>query len=451
MKLIKFLIISLLAVVTVAITSAEEPLTKPYHLSYKFPVNNKLSFEEVITNNEWLPSDDGWIREHLFQSHFWIGDTPKVAWLKLDFKPDDTIDSKVWVELASSGVTRASLFQKIHGEWHEINSDLSQQSINTGENHHSYSESPIRTRFLSFYVSTEEISDSMYLRVEASDKLHLQVNIKTNQDFIIDSSIGNFIYAMGYGILLVMVLYNLFIGFSLRDSLYYIYSGAIFSTLLYQFFAHGHARLFTHFNWDYVNYSLNFLVLLITTLSMYFLYYFCNIKIYAPKIARPLRLFLKLMILVTVCSLFIPTNWSLNLILTIAGSTPVLAVMIASYAWYKGSPMAPIFMLSWMAYIIGGFLWQGYWLGLVTLSDWVEIPLIAGAASESILLSLALAYRIRVLSEQTTELKASTAHYKKISNIDALTKLANRRAFDRKLKNAKAANRDIGLIMFDLD
>jgi len=444
-------LISLLSCISVVTLFAKSHLDESYQLAYILPADKELTLEQLIGSDQWQLSNDGWIKEQLFEPHFWVGDTPKIAWLKLDFNHESSEQNMAWIELASSGVTRAILFQNIEGDWQEQNSDVIQKSISTNENNTWHDDSPIRSRFISFLVSPKDINGSIYLRVEATDKLHLQVNIKSNQDFIIDSSISNFIYAMGYGILLVMVLYNLFIGFSLKDPLYYIYSSAIFSTLLYQFFAHGHARLFAHFNWDHVNYSLNFLVILITTLSMYFMYYVCNIKIYTPKIAKPLKVFLRLMILLTFLALFIPTNWSLNIILIVVGSIPMIAVIVSLYAWYKGSPTAGIFLFSWMAYIIGGFLWQGYWLGLVTLNDWVEIPLIAGASLESILLSLALAYRIRVLSEQTSELKVSNAHYKKISQIDPLTKLANRRAFDAKLKTVKASKRDYGLIIFDID
>lgn len=450
MQLIKFVLISILCFTLQTIQSADSLSDNSYELSYFFPSSQPITLEQARSSDDWQPSADGWIRENQFQTHFWLGDTPRVAWLKLDFNKEIILDDERWIELASSGVTRASLYKYKNGNWQVINSDESQKGIRT-DDVNQIGNAPIRTRFISFLVTPQDINDSIYIRAEATDKLHLQLNIKSNQDFIIDSSISNFIYAMGYGILLVMILYNLFIGYTLQDRLYYIYSGAISSTLFYQFFAHGHARLFGHFNWDHVNYSLNILVIMIVTLSLYFMYYFCNIKIYTPKIARPLRLYMKFMVLITLLSVVMPTSWSLNLILTIVGTTPLFALVIASYAWYKGSPTASIFILSWLAYIIGGFLWQVYWLGLVTLNEWVEIPLIAGAALESILLSLALAYRIRVLNEQTTELKISNAHYRKISEIDQLSKLANRRAFDAKMKAMKSSSRDFGLILFDID
>ncbi|WP_185964402.1 GGDEF domain-containing protein [Aliikangiella marina] len=413
-----------------------------YKIEYQLPVSPEIDFENIEFSDQWQSSANGWIKEDLFQKDFWAGSTPKVAWLKVTVEPSAFREDSLWFELASSGVTRAKLYRPQNdGSWQVIDSD--EQS--------KHSDNFIRSRFISFKISTETMQRIYFLRVEASNKFHLQFNLKTNHEFFNHSAVLNFIYAMGYGLLLIMVIYNVVIGRNLNDKLYFIYSGAILSTLIYQFFAHGHARIFAHFNWDVVNYCLNILVMVITTLSMYFLYYFCNLRQHTPNILKFCQYLLGILTALTFIAIFIPPNWALNLVLIVFGQLPLIALFISIYAWYRGSQTARIFIIAWTIYIFAGFLWLNYWLGVFTLNEWIELPLIIGAALESVLLSLALAYRIRLLNEQAAQLELSEHHYKQISRLDSLTQLANRRAFDRKVELLRLSKSSFGLLLLDID
>ena len=414
-----------------------------YSLSYQFPVAAATRFPAIRQSQNWQPSGNGWIREHMFHDGFWFGELPKVAWLKVSFS--DVMQSRttpIWLELASSGVSNATLYYQLpNGIWRSINNDAVYSS------NAKYAPS----RFISFPLLNELKQQPIYLRVEASNRLHLQVNVKENADFQSHNTQVDIIFAIGYGILLVMALYNLVIGSFLNDKLYYLYSGAIVTSLIYQFFAHGHARLFGNFNWDIVNSALNIFAMLSAFIATVFLYYFINFPQYVPKLSRYIRIFLYLFGVATLLTFVLPSNLSLNIALLIAGPTPLIAMTLAIIAWYHGSLSAKIFVYAWSVYIVGGFLWVLYWLGLVTLNLAVELPLLIGAALESILLSLALGYRIKLLREQSSQLQVSESHYKKISMTDGLTRLANRRAFDEQLAKLHTKNLHYSLVLLDID
>jgi diguanylate cyclase (GGDEF)-like protein len=90
-------------------------------------------------------------------------------------------------------------------------------------------------------------------------------------------------------------------------------------------------------------------------------------------------------------------------------------------------------------------------VGDTAINHYVELPLLAGAVLESVLLSLALGYRIQNLNEQTELLEASTSHYKNLSQLDPLTKLSNRRAFDKQLSYYEQLEISYGLLLVDID
>jgi two-component system, sensor histidine kinase LadS len=409
-----------------------------HQIFYQIPVDSTLSFD-AVKSQKWSRSSDGWINENLFQTNYWLGESPKVAWVKIKISQPD---NPLWLELASSGITRAKLYYLNQSK---------QIAILDSEKSNSHDSILVRSRFISFPVTQAMQQNDIYLRVEASAKLQLQLNIHQESKYLNQLIKSNFLYALGYGLLIVMILYNLVIGRFLRDGLYYIYSGAISSALLYQFFAHGHARIFFDLNWDDVNYGLNFLVMVTTSLSLYFLYKFSNIQHYSPKVATWLLLVFKIVGVITISTLFLPPNIALNIALIVAGPLPGLALVVSIWVWHCGSKEAGLFTLGWLFYIIGGLLWLLYWLGLVPLNQWIETPLIVGAALESIVLSLALGYRIQLLNEHANLLQVSKTHYKNLSLIDALSGVANRRAFDLEIERFEQDNKRFCLILFDLD
>ncbi|MFQ3248411.1 MAG: diguanylate cyclase (GGDEF)-like protein [Glaciecola sp.] len=406
-------------------------------LEYQIGVSSHLELQDIEAEGQWLVSDDGWIREVFFDSSFWLGDHPKVAWLKYKAASES---SEHWFELASSGVTRASLYY--------TDQDGTQRSINTDDPEYL---NGYRSRFLTFLLTENMLEQTLYIRVESSSKLHIQVNTYDYFDYLQMSSIINFIYAIGYGVVLIMVLYNLILGWYLKDSIYYLYSFAILSALYYQFFAHGHARIFFHLNWDSVNQSLNMASLVAIAAAMYFLYRYANFRYFFPMVAKYFRALILFVVLAIVTMLFISANAALNLLLLISGPILTISLVLTLWARYKGVREAGYFALAWLGYILGGSIWLSYWLGILPLNHYVELPLLAGAVLESVLLSLALGYRIQNLNEQTELLEASTSHYKNLSQLDPLTKLSNRRAFDKQLSYYEQLEISYGLLLVDID
>ncbi|MEE4244314.1 MAG: diguanylate cyclase [Kangiellaceae bacterium] len=415
------------------------PLTIKYQ--YLPPSANDFNIDQVVEMSEWKISKDGWISENMTHANYWIGNTPKVTWIKIHIPKQQSSENLTlnhWLELASSGITEAELYVKnATGNW---TIESTSRDIDRA-----------KTRFYSFFIDKDKVGGTFFIRAEASDKFHLQLNIKNQYQFASDQSQSNFIYAICYGILLVMALYNFMIGLFLRDKLYFIYAVAIAATLFYQVFAHGHARLFYNFEWSGVNYFLNLFALFITSSAVLFMYYFCNFEQYTPKLAKLIKRFIIFLYCVVFVQIFLPTNLALNLTIILAGPVPVIVLSSSYYAWRQGSRYAGLFCISWTFYLIGGSLWLNYWLGLVPLNPWTEMPLLLGAALESVLLSLGLGYRIKWLRDERQQLAISERHYKKMSMIDPLSLLANRRSFDMVLKRLTNNRSSFGLIMLDID
>lgn len=444
-QFITLLLLSLLMAISNQ-SSAAVPVEKS--IDYLFPVSPETTLTDIQENNNWQSSQDGWIKEHYSQYTFWFGETPKVAWLKIDSTQWATNDNNPYlIELASSGLSRAKLYFYLDGRWQTLDSEtLLKDAQDSNAALELY-----RSRFITFEVNEKWRTMPLYLKVSSPAKFHLQVNIVDKNTLVAEKLKTEAFFFFCYGILFVMIFYNLIIGRYLQDTLYYIYSLVILSTLIYQFFAHGHGKLFGYLDWDQVNHALNFLAMISAWTALIFIYRFLNFKTYMPRFAKYFKIFLVTFGLLALLTLVLPTNAGINIALICAGPAPLLVMSVALWSWHRGSRLAGVYVFAWSFYILGGLLWGLYWLGIVPLSNLVEFPLVAGAALESILLSLALGLRIQLIKRQSKILSKSEKYYKEISALDPMTGLANRRAFDQEMDKLINEGGNLNLVLLDID
>ena len=111
--------------------------------------------------------------------------------------------------------------------------------------------------------------------------------------------------------------------------------------------------------------------------------------------------------------------------------------------------------MAWTALLLGVMTLPLKELGLLPQALPGELATNVGAAAESILLSFALADRIRILRKEKEELALSQARYRQASLTDGLTGLFNRRYFEdtleRAVLQAERYHRSLSLLMMDVD
>ena len=121
----------------------------------------------------------------------------------------------------------------------------------------------------------------------------------------------------------------------------------------------------------------------------------------------------------------------------------------------KGYRPAFYFIIAWSIMAMGAaiFLLRGMgWLPANAITFYAM--LIAGAL-ESILLSMALAHRIRILQDERDLLQTETVKLSSESNIDELSRLYNRRYYDRllprQIEKSHFLSQPLTLLVVDID
>lgn len=209
------------------------------------------------------------------------------------------------------------------------------------------------------------------------------------------------IFAIYYGAMLVMVIYNLLIFLSLwdRSYLYYVLYCLVF--IMFQLNLNGLAFqvLWPDFPW-WAKHSLPFLVLFSSFFAIQFLRYFLDTKHYVPGVDRVLKMTLFLFALIIPISFF--TDYTATIVAVIA-MTMILAIflyVVAVKVFMLGNRAARMYIITWAAFWVGTLVYSLKVFGIVPDTVITRWLLQISSLAQVVLLSLAMTDRITFMAEK---------------------------------------------------
>jgi len=238
-------------------------------------------------------------------------------------------------------------------------------------------------------VSTYEV----YIRSKNSGPILLPMRLQTDAAHHNYTRHQHIYYGLYFGVLLVMLLYNLFIYFSLKDKNYLLYSLVVLCTLLIFSSVSGYLGKYFYRDLPWLNIYMTKGTMAILCLVLNF---FTRSFLGTYKINRWLdRWLLALAGLAVVAFVLVVTDLSYKLSNTVTSLTAFSQLVAGVWAWRRGVPAAKFYTIAWVSYIFGGLL--------ATLRNSGTLPMNAitthgaeiGSGVEVVLISLALAERYR--------------------------------------------------------
>lgn len=130
--------------------------------------------------------------------------------------------------------------------------------------------------------------------------------------------------------------------------------------------------------------------------------------------------------------------------LLLVGFVPVFLTR----AWMQRSNYLWLFALAWAMPVVFACVRVAHNLNLIPWSFWVDNSTLISMASEALLSSVGIAYRIRLLSRERDEARVQELAARALADIDPLTGLLNRRAF---LSQVIGRPGDQRLLILDID
>lgn len=326
------------------------------------------------------------------RSVFWIR-------LDLDYRPQESQDPAPWLlELAYPPLDRLDLYLPgADGKY-----QLAQRTGDT---------LPFASRPISLtnYLFDLKLAPGkplrVYLRLESQGSIQAPLTLWSPKAYM-ENLPGN-VYVLGiiYGVLLVMLVYNLFIFVSVRDTSYLYYILYIASFGLYQVSVNGAGIEYFWPNspW-WANAATPFLIGSASLFGCQFARSFLHTREHSPWVDRTLLALMAVGALVMLLAFSASYALSLRLATYLALAFVVVIFSAGILAWLRGMRVARYFIFAWTAFLLGGTINTLMVLGFLPNVFFTMYSGQIGSALEVGLLSLALADRINAMKEERTRI-----------------------------------------------
>ena len=243
-------------------------------------------------------------------------------------------------------------------------------------------------------------SQTVYLRVASQGSVQAPLTLWSAQAYLEEQPVRIYILGLIYGVLLGMLVYNLFIYLSVRDTSYLYYIFYIASFGLYQLSVNGAAvQYFWPNNPWWANASTPFLIGSAALFGCQFARTFLHTATHSRWLDRALMLLMAVGVLVMVLALTTSYAVSLRLATGLALAFIVTIFTAGVVAWARGLRVARYFVIAWSAFLLGGLVNTLMVLGYLPNVFLTMYASQIGSAIEVGLLSLALADRINAMRD----------------------------------------------------
>lgn len=266
---------------------------------------------------------------------------------------------------------------------------------------------PIKHRHLIFPIEVSaETQSQIYLRVKSAHAIQLPAHMWEERVFWTEDQpdlAWQFLY---YGLIAVMIAYNLFVAWGVRDRIYLYYVLTIASVGAFQMILHGSAYQFL---WpglpDWNALSMAVFIPLSNAFASIFSNHFLRIQQLLPRYYLALRFSIHASFALACLALLVPHY----IIVPIEALCVLISSSIVGLAclkrWSDGEREARIFAIAWFFFVAGCGLMALNKFAILPYNWFTENLMQVGSAFETIILSLALTVRINRLREDRMSLK----------------------------------------------
>lgn len=240
-----------------------------------------------------------------------------------------------------------------------------------------------------------------YLKLRSNKQLIVPLTLGTTQEMLQDLTQTDAFAGMYLGIMLVMILYNLFVYFSAKDKQYLYYVNYILWVALVQAALLGYIQRFITTQNNWVNpYLLTFLGAMSAVGSVMFVQYFLSTKVHTPKLHAVLNFIMIAEVIAILLLFFGYPQVSYNMVNAIAALGAISIFATAIMVYRKNRKPASFFLIAWSIFLFSVIVFVLKDFGVFPYNFFTVHSVQIGSALEAILLSFALADRINILKKE---------------------------------------------------
>ncbi|MEJ5061214.1 MULTISPECIES: 7TM diverse intracellular signaling domain-containing protein [unclassified Pseudomonas] len=328
------------------------------------------------------------------------GYSRSVFWLKIDlhYRPTNPAAQRTWLlELAYPPLDHLDLYlPDASGNYQLVRQ--------TGDALPFASREIRQNNYLFNLDFTPDQTQTVFLRLQSQGSIQAPVTLWSSTAYLEEQPVRLYVLGLIYGVLLGMLVYNLFIYLSVRDTSYLYYIVYIASFGLYQLSVNGAAvQYFWPDNPWWANAATPFFIGCAGLFGSQFARSFLQTATHSRRLDWVLLALVAFSAVVVALSLMTSYALALRLATALALTFTVVIFAAGIFAWLRGLRVARYFIIAWSAFLLGGIVNTLMVLGYLPNIFLTMYSSQIGSAIEVALLSLALADRINAMREQQAQ------------------------------------------------
>ncbi|MBF0540938.1 MAG: response regulator [Nitrospirae bacterium] len=351
-----------------------------------------------------------------------FGYTKSAYWLRFKLK-NNTMKTKDWLIESSYLIESINLYIKKSNGFIMKRSGISIP----------YSEREFKNRTYVFPIEVNSNSENIYyVRLQTRSSMVFDAEVMTQSAFLTKTNNETLFYGIYFGFIIVMIIYNSFIYFSVKDKAYLYYILHLFFWGFHMFAILGYGIIYFYDNFAVFNQALYLNVFSSISFMTLFAKEFLKTNIYAKGLDIVINIMIILFFLVTTLTYIDVYNMRFEVLFLLLIPLVVFSASIISYK--NGNKSARFFIIGWGFYLSSIIIFLSKIIGIIPFNFITNNIHIIGSALEMTLLSLALADRINIMKNELIEsaefkLKAET-EIAKTQKLESIALLAGGMAHD---------------------
>lgn len=295
-------------------------------------------------------------------------------------------------------------------------------------------------------------TQTYYLKIKSGEQIMLPIVIGTPQKIFESIATKDAIFGIYFGIIIVMFLYNLFLYFTVRDKSYLFYVIYIMFVGLTQTFLHGYTfkYLWPNSSWLAIH-TMYLLPSFVGIAIAEFAKVFLQVKQHSKNLHKGFYIINFIYLICIILAVTGKYNQSQQIIHINAMLVSLYTLFVGFNIARKGYRPAIFFSIAWFTFLIGVCLFILKDFGVLPYNNVTVYAMPAGSAIEVVLLSFALADRIKILQKEKAESQAQVLNAL-LQNELIITNqnLVLERKVDERTKEIKSTNDELSNAIAEL-
>ena len=264
------------------------------------------------------------------------------------------------------------------------------------------------SNFVFSFTEREARRHTYYVRFQTSGAMNLYLTMWSPETFNAHAGRMDVVYAVYYGAMMVMIIYNLLLFFSLLDRSYLFYVLYCLAFVILQLCLNGLAfrYLWPSYPW-WAKQSIPLWIVLALIFSIEFIRYFLDTAHYVPVINRVLKI--SSYVLAALLPLILIVDYLIVIIIVISLTMIyfIFLYIVSVRILMMGNRAARMYIITWAAFWIGALVYSLKMFSImpdVFVTRWI---LQIASLVQVMLLSLALADKIKYMTDKLAVLNES--------------------------------------------